>query len=273
MKVKINNQISVGGGSPFLVIAGPCVIESEKLCLSIAEKLRIISRRLKLPVIFKASFDKANRSSMDSFRGRGMEAGLEVLYKVRRATGLTVLTDIHEAYQAQPASDVCDVIQIPAFLCRQTDLLIAAARTGKTVNVKKGQFLAPDDMCNVAEKLRQQGNNKIMITERGTSFGYHNLVVDMSGLYKMKSVKCPVIFDATHSVQRPGALGNATGGDRRLVPVLARAAAAAGIDGVFLEVHPSPHKAKSDAATSLKLSELPGLLRLLKKIHAFVNMR
>jgi 2-dehydro-3-deoxyphosphooctonate aldolase (KDO 8-P synthase) len=271
MKVKINDSIRAGGGAPLLIIAGPCVIESRELCMYVAKALKRICGELKLPVIFKASFDKANRSWIGSFRGKGLEAGLEVLSAVRRETGLTVTTDIHESFQAQPVADVCDVIQIPAFLCRQTDLILAGARTGKAVNVKKGQFMAPKDMGNIVEKIKTSGNKKVLITERGTTFGYNNLVVDMRGLYHMKEFKQPVIFDATHSVAQPGARGRRSGGDRRMVPVLARAAAAAGVDGIFLEVHPNPEKAKSDASNMLKLSTLPGLLRKLKRIHNLVK--
>ncbi len=268
--VQINDSIIIGHSRPLLVIAGPCVIESEELCLSIARTLRQISKRLKLPVVFKASFDKANRSWIGSFRGIGLEAGMSVLDMVRRKTGLSVLTDIHQPSQAQQVSDICDIIQIPAFLCRQTDLLVAAGRTGKTVNVKKGQFMAPMDMGNVVEKVKQSGNRKVLITERGTFFGYNDLVVDMRGLWQMRALGQPIIFDATHSVQQPGALGRASGGDSRLACVLAMAAVAAGVDGIFLEVHPNPAKAKSDAATSLKLSELEGLLRKLKSLHKIV---
>ncbi len=247
---------------PFFV-AGPCVIESEKLTLSIAEKLKSIADTLSVRLIFKASFDKANRSAYNSFRGPGIIKGLSILKSVREQTGLKVLTDVHDANQAEKAGKVVDVLQIPAFLCRQTDLIFAAADTGLPVNVKKGQFMAPDEVGNIIEKINSRGNRQVMITERGTTFGYHNLVVDMKGLYEMRQFGVPIIFDATHSVQRPAELGRITGGDSRLAPVLARAAAAVGVDGFFMEVHPIPTKAKSDAANSLSLKDFGKLVSTL----------
>ena len=240
----------VGEGQPLLLIAGPCVIEGEAQTLAAARRVAEIAQRHGLPAVFKCSFDKANRTSGRSFRGPGLAEGLRVLAKVKAEVGLPVLTDIHEEAHCQPAAEVVDVLQIPAFLCRQTDLLLAAGRTGRAVNVKKGQFLAPEDMKNVVEKLAEAGCHDVLLTERGSSFGYHNLVVDMRGLLAMRAF-APVCFDATHSVQRPGSQGNATGGDRRLAPPLARAAAAVGIDALFCEVHEDPENALSDGPNSL----------------------
>ena len=233
----------VGGGSPLLWICGPCVIESHDHTLRVAETLHAIANALGLQLVFKASFDKANRTSGKSFRGVGLEKGLKTLDAVRRATGLPVTTDIHEVHQAAPAAEVCEVLQVPAFLARQTDLLEACGRTGRVVNVKKGQFMAPWDMKNVVAKLAEVGNRRVLLTERGTTFGYGMLVNDMRAVPWMQETGAPVIFDATHSVQKPGGLGNRTGGDRDMVPVLARAAVAAGCDGVFLETHPDPDNA------------------------------
>lgn len=266
MKVVITRTITVGHGKPLFFIAGPCVIESEALCLSIARSLRQMSARLKLPIVFKASFDKANRSSAVSFRGPGLERGLAILAKVKEATGLPILTDIHEPRQAARVAKVADIIQVPAFLARQTDLLFAAADTGAVVNVKKGQFMAPDEMGNVIAKLHSRGNRRILLTERGTTFGYHNLVVDMKGLAFMRALGVPVVFDATHSVQRPAGGGTVTSGDGPMVPVLSRAAAGAGVDGFFFEVHPRPARALSDAANTLPLSRFPVLARTLAAI-------
>lgn len=254
------------GRSPF-VIAGPCVIESEDLCLTIAEHLAQVMQRTGLPVVFKASFDKANRSSLDSFRGPGLEQGLKILAKIRQATGLAVVTDIHETAQAAPAAEVVDGLQIPAFLCRQTDLLVACARTGRPVNVKKGQFLSPEEMRNVVNKLRAGGNRQILLTERGTFFGYNRLVNDMTAIPAMQALDCPVVFDATHSTQQPGGLGSASGGNPSMTPLLARTAIAAGADGLFLEVHPNPAEAKSDAACMLPLSTLESTLCTCQRIY------
>lgn len=263
--VELAPGIAVGGagGSVLPVIAGPCVIESEAFTLRAAEIVAAMSRRLGLPMVFKASFDKANRSSLRGFRGPGLEEGLRVLAAVRQATGLPLLTDVHEPAQCEPAAAVCDVLQIPAFLCRQTDLVLAAARTGRAVNVKKGQFMAPDDMRRVADKVRSTGNERLTVTERGVAFGYHNLVVDMRTFELLHHDGIPVIYDATHSLQLPGAGAEETGGDRRFAAPLARAAIAAGADGVFLEVHPDPEHALSDRATQLDPPSAEALLRSL----------
>ncbi|WP_457567411.1 3-deoxy-8-phosphooctulonate synthase [Desulfurobacterium sp.] len=255
-----------------ILIAGPCVIEDEKTLFEIAEVVkRVQERHSDCTVIFKASFDKANRSSIHSYRGPGLDRGLKMLEKVKETFGLPVLTDIHESYQAEPAGSVVDVIQIPAFLCRQTDLLVAAARTGRPVNVKKGQFMAPWDMKNVVEKLRESGAKEIFLTERGTTFGYNNLVVDFRSIPIMKSYSVPVIFDATHSVQKPGGLGSASGGDRKFVPYLARAAVAVGVDGLFFETHPRPEEALSDGPNMIPLDAFPTLVDELLDLHSFVR--
>jgi len=250
-----------------LLIAGPCVIESESLCLRIAEELTGIANDLPVQVVFKASFDKANRTSAGSFRGPGADEGLAILDRVRAATGLPVTTDVHLPDQATAAGHVCDLLQIPAFLCRQTDLLLAAAATGRAVNVKKGQFLAPADMKHAVAKLLAGGCHDVLVCERGTFFGYGRLVNDFGGLPIMRSLGVPVIFDATHSVQRPASLGQATGGDRELVEPLARAAAAVGIDGLFLETHPDPDRSPSDGPTMVPLGELRGVLARVLRIH------
>lgn len=254
-----------------LLIAGPCVIETEEEVMLIAEKLKEISKLFKLDVYFKASFDKANRTSIFSYRGPGIEEGLRILKKVKDVYGLKIATDIHEPWQAARVADVCDVIQIPAFLCRQTDLLVAAAKTGKIINIKKAQFLAPSDMVNVVKKIEDSGNRKIMLCERGTSFGYHTLVVDMTGITEMKKLGYPVVMDATHSVQKPGGNGTFTGGNREYVEPLAKAAIAAGADALFFEVHPNPEKALSDGANMIKLSEFAGLLKRVLKVYDAVH--
>ena len=256
----VAGDIQIGDGQPLAIIAGPCVIESEDLCLEVGAKVKQITQKLGLPYIFKASFDKANRTSVNSFRGPGIEKGLEILASVRAKLGVPIETDIHEPWQAKPAAEVVDVLQIPAFLCRQTDLIVAAAQTGKCVNIKKAQFLAAWDMKNSVEKARSVGNANITLTERGSSFGYNMLVVDMCGLPVMRDLGCPVVFDATHSVQRPGGLGNASGGAREYVPHLMRAAVAVGVDALFLEVHPNPPDALCDAASMLSLDDLPKAL-------------
>lgn len=251
------------------VIAGPCVIESEDLCLEVAQTLQPVCRRLGLPLVFKASFDKANRTSVQSFRGPGLEAGLEILREVRARTGLPVLTDVHTEEQAQVAGEVVDLLQIPAFLCRQTDLIEAAVATGKIVNLKKGQFLSPPEMLQVVRKARELGGQQLLVTERGTTFGYQNLVADMRAIPWLKGAGCPVVFDATHSVQLPGAGGDRSSGQREFAPVLARAAVAAGADGVFIETHPRPDAALSDGPNMMPLAEMPALLKSLKKLfHA-----
>jgi len=264
-------KLTLGGKrAPLFVIAGPCVIENEKMTLQTAETLADVCSELRLPLIFKASYDKANRTAGDSFRGPGLARGLAVLARVKHKFGLPILTDVHEILHCQPVAEVVDVLQIPAFLCRQTDLIQAAARTKRCVNVKKGQFLAPWDMTNVIEKITSAGGSNIMLTERGSSFGYNNLVADMRSLAIMREFGWPVVFDATHSVQMPGGGpgGKVTGGDRRMAVVLARAAVAAGCDGVFLETHPNPDRALSDAANQLPLREVKSLLRTLRDIHA-----
>ncbi len=251
---------AIGEGRPLLFVLGPCVVETRDHTLRIAETLRGVADRLKIPVVFKASFDKANRSSGKSFRGVGLDAGLRILADVKAAFGFPLTTDVHEPAHCAPAAEVIDVLQIPAFLARQTDLLVAAGRTGRAVNVKKGQFMAPWDMKNVVAKLAEVGNRNVILTERGTTFGYGLLVNDMRAIPWMRETGAPVIFDATHSVQTPGALGDRTGGDRSMVPTLARAAVAAGCDGVFLETHPNPDTAPSDGPNMIPLAELPTLL-------------
>ena len=258
--VKAGN-VTIGGGAPLALIAGPCVIEGKERTLAIGREVRTIAQRLGIPYIFKASFDKANRSSFQAFRGPGLAEGLAILSEIKEELDVPVLSDIHEAAQAHPAARVLDVLQIPAFLCRQTDLLHAAALTGKPVNVKKGQFLSPGEMKNVVNKLEESGNRSILLTERGSSFGYNNLVVDMRSLSIMRSFGYPVVFDATHSVQLPGGGGDRSAGQREFVPVLARAAAAVGIDALFLEVHDDPAAALSDGPNMVPLCELEALLR------------
>lgn len=263
--VELAPGVVVGGGidgHPLPVIAGPCVIESEDLVVEMAHTLAAMAERLGVALVFKSSFDKANRSSLASYRGPGLEEGLRVLGIVRAETGLPVITDVHEPDQCGPAAEVCDVLQIPAFLCRQTDLVVAAARTGRAVNVKKGQFMAPDDMRKIVDKARAAGNSKVTVTERGASFGYHNLVVDMRSFAMLHEDGIPVIYDVTHSLQLPGG-GAESGGLRRYAEPLARAAVAAGADGVFLEVHPDPEHARSDAAVQLDPERAERLLRSL----------
>lgn len=267
--VIINSTTTVGEKKP-LLIAGPCVIESVELCLMVAEQMKNIADRTGFNYIFKASFDKANRTSAGSFRGDGMEEGLKILQIVKEKIGVAILTDIHLPDQALPVSEVADVLQIPAFLCRQTDLLIAAGKTGKTVNVKKGQFMAPEDMAYAVEKVASTGNNNTLLTERGSSFGYHNLVVDMRSLPIMRQF-APVIFDVTHSVQMPGGEKGKSGGRREFAPYLAKAAAAAGVDGFFIETHPDPSKALSDGPNMIPLSEMEKLLRSLFSIRKAAN--
>ena len=258
--INITNTISIGNNQRFALLAGPCAIESEQMTIDVAAELKEICTRLQIPFIFKSSFDKANRTSITSPRGIGFEKGLETLNKVKTNFNLPIVTDVHESWQCPIVAEVADIIQIPAFLCRQTDLLIAAAETGRAINVKKGQFLAPWDMQNVVNKLRSTGNERIMICERGTSFGYNNLVVDMTGLIEMRQFGAPIVFDATHSVQKPAVQNGITGGNREMVPHLMRAALAIGVDAIFAEVHPNPDKAFSDAANQLKLSEIEKIL-------------
>ncbi len=254
-----------------LLIAGPCVIESEENVMLIAEKIKGIADKLDLDYYFKASFDKANRTSITSYRGPGIDEGLKILKKVKDTYGLKICTDIHEPWQAAKAAEVADILQIPAFLCRQTDLLIAAAKTGKLINVKKAQFLAPWDMKNVVTKIEEAGNNNIMLCERGSTFGYNTLVVDMTGIIEMKKFGYPVVMDATHSVQKPGGKGTATGGNREYVEPLAKAAIAAGADALFFEVHPDPDNALSDGPNMVKLDEFEGVLERIIKVYDAVH--
>ena len=272
MSFKIGNVV-VGTDAPLFLMAGPCVIEGEGLCLQIAERLREISQSVGIGIIFKASFDKANRSSMSSFRGPGLAPGMKILAKVRTRTGLPVMTDIHEPGQAAEAAQTVDCLQVPAFLCRQTDLLCACAKTGRPISVKKGQFLSPAEMGNVVDKIRACENDKVILTERGTFFGYNRLVNDMTGIAVMRQFGCPVVFDATHSTQQPGGLGAASGGRREMAPLLARAAVAAGANGLFLEVHPEPDKALSDAASMLPLDCLEDLVRICRAIFEITHGR
>ena len=255
----------------FMWIAGPCVIESEKMVLDMAGKLKEMAERLNLDYYFKASFDKANRTSIRSFRGPGIEEGLEILQKVKDTWNVKIATDIHEPWQAEKAARTADIIQIPAFLCRQTDLLAAAAETGKKINVKKAQFLAPWDMANVVGKLEESGNRDLMLCERGTSFGYNTLVVDRTGIGEMKKLGYPVVFDATHSVQKPGGRGDATGGNREYVEYLAKAALAAGADALFMEVHPDPDHALSDGPNMVPLNELESMMQRLIRVYDAVH--
>ncbi len=264
---EIADGVAVGGPAPLLVIGGTCVIENEDLSLQVAEHLRVVCETLGLGFVFKASFDKANRTSVNSYRGPGLQEGLRVLQKVKEQIGVPVLTDVHEVPQVQPASDVVDVLQIPAFLCRQTDLLVAAAQTGRVVNIKKGQFAAGADMGAAVEKVAYADNSNVMLTERGTTFGYHDLVVDMRSLISMRQLGVPVVFDATHSVQQPGGKGHASGGRREYAPALAAAAAAVGIDAIFLESHPRPEEALSDGPNALVLDEVHPVLERVKAIH------
>ena len=262
--------VRIGGGARPVYIAGPCVIESKDFVVDVAGTIREIAERHGVPLVFKASFDKANRSAESSFRGPGEEEGLDALAEVKRTTGLPVITDVHQPGQAFVAAEVVDVLQVPAFLCRQTDLLHACGETGLPVNVKKGQFLAPEDMANAVEKIAATGNERVLLTERGSTFGYHNLVVDMRGLPIMRGF-APVVFDATHSLQLPGGLGHATGGAREFHPYLARAAAGAGVDGFFIEVHPNPAEALSDATTQLSYDEFDRLIGQLEAVSASVR--
>ncbi len=265
-------SVTFGGQAPLALIAGPCVIESREHALRHAAAIAQVCRAVRVPLVFKSSFDKANRTSGDSFRGLGMQEGLAILAEIRAEVGVPVLTDIHESTQAAAVAEVVDCLQIPAFLCRQTDLLLAAAHTGKAMNVKKGQFLAPEDMANVVAKLKTAGAKNLLLTERGVTFGYRTLVVDFSGFPTLRATGQPLVFDATHSVQRPGGLGQSSGGDRTKVPYLARAAVACGIDGLFMEVHEDPDRAPSDGANMLPLAQLEALLESLLRVRAAVGM-
>lgn len=257
--------------SRLILIAGPCVIETEEMVMGIAAKIKDIAEKMNVDVYFKASFDKANRTSLMSYRGPGIEEGLRILQRVKDIYQLKIATDIHEPWQAEYVAEVCDLIQIPAFLCRQTDLVVAAAKTGKVINVKKAQFLAPWDMKNVVNKIEEAGNKNIMLCERGTSFGYNTLVVDMTGISEMKKIGYPVVMDATHSVQKPGGNGNATGGNRAYVEPLAKAAIAAGADALFFEVHPDPDNALSDGPNMVKLDEFEEMLKRIIKVYDAVH--
>lgn len=271
-KVTVDKGVVFGDGK-LAFIAGPCVIESRAMAIDLAGRLSSLARKLGAGFVFKASFDKANRTSVDSFRGPGIDKGLEILAEVRSEFGVPVLTDVHEPWQCEPVAQVCDILQIPAFLARQTDLVIAAGRTGAVVNVKKGQFMAPEDMAQVVRKIESTGNRRITLCERGSSFGYRNLVVDMRSLPIMRSLGYPVVIDATHAVQRPGGLGSASGGDGKYAPLIARSAVAAGADAVFMETHVNPKVAKSDAANAIKFSEVERLWRTLLKLHSCVAER
>ena len=268
--VKIGH-IEIGGNRPLVLIAGPCVIESEDQVRKTIEGLKKITGEINIPFIFKSSYDKANRTSIKSYRGPGLNKGLEILEKVKREFDIPLLVDVHQIEEVKSVSKVADILQVPAFLCRQTDLIVSIANTGKPINVKKGQFLAPWDMQNVIEKIESTGNKNILLTERGSCFGYNNLVVDMKSLPIMRSFGYPVVFDATHSVQKPGGKGTATGGEREHVPFLAQAAVATGIDGLFLEVHPQPEKALSDGPNMIRLSRVKELLEKLIKIDKVVK--
>lgn len=268
--VEIGN-FKIGAGRPLAVIAGPCVIESQESALRHASLLKEAADRAGVPYIFKSSYDKANRSSASSFRGPGLEKGLEILAEVKRKVGVPVLTDVHESAQVAAVQQIADVLQIPAFLCRQTDFIVAVANSGKVVNVKKGQFLAPWDIANVVDKILSTGNDRVLLTERGVSFGYNNLVSDMRSLVWMRELGYPVIFDATHSLQLPGGLGHASGGERKYIPALARAAVAVGIDALFMEVHEDPDQALSDGPNSLRLNDFENLIRAVKHIDEMVK--
>lgn len=270
--VKVAN-LQIGANRPFVLIAGPCVIENKRVVFDIAKELKAITSRLKIPFIFKASYDKANRTSIKSFRGLGQAEGLEILKELKASLRIPVVSDVHTPAEVESAADILDIIQIPAFLCRQTDLLLAAGRTGQAVNVKKGQFLAPWDMQAVVRKIESTGNHKILLTERGSSFGYNTLVNDFRSLAIMRRLGYPVVFDASHSVQQPGGLGTASGGQSEFIPLLARCGVAAGCDAVFMEVHTDPKRALSDGPNMLALKHLPGLLKDLKQIDTIVKRR
>ncbi len=263
--------LRVGGKQPLFLIAGPCVIESEAHCTMMAERLAQIAAERKIPLIFKASYDKANRSSLSSYRGPGLVEGLRILRKIKEGFGLPILSDVHEPAQVALAAEVCDVLQVPAFLSRQTDLLVAAGKSGRVVNLKKGQFLSPWEMANAVEKVASTGNDRVLVTERGTTFGYQNLVVDMRSFPILRKLGCPVVFDVTHSVQLPGGEGTSSGGQPEFIEPLARAGTAVGVDGLFLEVHDNPPKALSDGSNALPLEQLSGLLERLTRIAALVR--
>ena len=269
--VAVNDTLRIGPGSPLLLIAGPCVLESAETARHIAGHVRDVAARLGISFVFKASFDKANRTSLSSYRGPGLTDGLRMLADIKQEFQVPIISDVHDITQVAQAAEVLDILQIPAFLCRQTDLLVAAARTGLVVNVKKGQFMAPWDMAHAVTKIRDSGNRRILLTERGTTLGYNNLVVDMRSLPIMRSLGCPVIYDATHSVQLPGGAGGSSGGQRQFIAPLTRAAVAAGVDGIFMEVHPDPDKALCDGPNSLPLEELEPLLKNILAIHGLAH--
>jgi len=270
-KSVVVGPFSIGNQNPLALIGGPCVIESEQNAMSVAEKIKRIAEDLGVPFIFKASYDKANRTSIKSYRGPGLEDGLKILQKIKTQLDLPILSDVHKEEEIKPAAEVLDILQIPAFLCRQTDLLVKAAQTGKTINVKKGQFLAPWDMKNVVIKLEESGNNNILLTERGVTFGYNNLVTDMRSLVLMREYGYPVIFDATHSLQQPGGQGTQSGGQSEMIPDLARGAIAVGCDALFMEIHPDPSKALSDGPNMLQIDLLPNLLEQLITLDQLVK--
>lgn len=270
-KVGKTASFSVGPGQPLLLLGGPCALESEGLAREVAGEMQAICKRLGINYVFKASFDKANRTSLAAFRGPGIDEGLEILGRIRADLSVPVVSDIHDVSQVAKAAEVLDILQIPAFLCRQTDLLVAAAQSGKPINLKKGQFVSPWDMANAVAKVKGSGNSQLMLTERGSCLGYNNLVVDMRSLPVMRGLGCPVIYDATHSVQLPGGAGGSSGGQREFIPPLTRAAVAAGIDGLFMEIHPDPDRALCDGPNSMPLAEVEGLLRKLLAIHRLVN--
>ncbi len=265
--VRINEQIEVGPGRPFLLLAGPCVLESEGLAHEVAAELAVICRRLGISYVFKSSFDKANRTALNSFRGPGLERGLQTLARIKEQEGVAVVSDVHETAQVAAAAEVLDIIQIPAFLCRQTDLLVAVAQSKRAISLKKGQFMSPWDMKYAVAKIKESGNASLMLLERGVSFGYNNLVVDMRSFPILRGLGCPVIYDATHSVQLPGGASGSSGGQREFIPTLARAAVAAGLDGVFMEVHPEPDKALCDGPNSMPLNKVEALLKQMLAIH------
>ncbi len=266
-------SLTVGNDGPLLIIAGPCVIENAEITFHTAERLKALCGALGLPLIFKSSYDKANRTAITSYRGPGLERGLMILSEVKETYGIPVLSDVHSTYEVEAAAEVLDVIQIPAFLCRQTDLVLAASKTGKAVNIKKGQFLAPWDVKNIVEKFTSTGNRSLFITERGTSFGYNNLIVDFRSFPVMRTFGYPLVFDVTHSLQLPGGQGTCSGGQREFALPLARAAVAVGVDGLFMEVHPAPDKALCDGLNMVPLSELPGFLEQIRMLHETVRVR
>jgi 2-dehydro-3-deoxyphosphooctonate aldolase (KDO 8-P synthase) len=270
--IKTGN-VAIGRGAPLVLISGPCVIEDYETTREIASTLKDITDKLEIPFVFKASYDKANRTSLTSYRGPGLDDGIKLLAEIKKEFGIPILSDVHRISEVPAASRVLDIIQIPAFLCRQTDFIIEVARSGKVVNIKKGQFLAPWDMANVVQKITSAGNQNLLITERGTMFGYNNLVVDFRGFMIMRQTGYPVVFDATHSVQLPGGAGTSSGGQRDFAPMLARAAVAAGVDGIFMEVHRDPDQALCDGPNSLKLETIYDLLAQLKSIHGIINRR